>query len=80
MDRLEAVIEQVRDEARRQDGIWGSANDANTDDRWLEIADDEYKDLRWATRTRAEVPGHTIDKERTQLIAVLIRWAAHASD
>jgi hypothetical protein len=64
----------VFDEIKRQVEKWSDSNRACDDDRWLEIAIDEFNDLRWACRTRAEVDGHTIAKERAQLIAVLIRW------
>lgn len=65
-------------EIERQVGKWGDSNSAFDDDRWLEVATDEWNDLRWACRTRAEVPNHTMAKERAQLIAVLIRW--HVAD
>ena len=68
------IPEDVLDEIERQIGKWGESNANLPDDRWLEIAMDEWNDLRWACRTRNEVPGHTMAKERAQLIAVLVRW------
>ncbi len=67
-------------EVERQQQKWGTSNDNLPDDRWMEIAEDEYSDLRWSVRTRNEVDGHTIAKERAQLIAVLIRWHAQTGE
>jgi hypothetical protein len=75
MEQSELEIpNDVFDEIERQEEKWGDANESLDDDRWLEVCMDEWNDLRWATRTRAEVPGHTMAKERAQLIACLIRW------
>lgn len=68
----------IHTEIDRQLEKWGASNANIPDDRWLEIATDEFNDLRWAVRTCNEVDGHTISKERAQLIAVLIRWALAA--
>lgn len=65
----------IQKEIERQIGKWGNANANIPDDRWIEIAADEFNDLKWAVRTCAEVNNHTIAKERAQLVAVLIRWA-----
>lgn len=73
---IEEVMAEIQVEAVRQDKKWGASNANLPDDRWLEIAQDEWNDLAWAVRTRNEVPGHTISKERAQLVAVLVRWAA----
>jgi len=70
------IPEDVSDEIRRQSDKWGDSNQDIPDDRWMEIATDEFNDLRWAVRTCNEVPGHQIAKERAQLIAVLVRWHA----
>ena len=70
------IPEDVADEIKRQRDKWRDTNDNIPDDRWLEIATDEFNDLRWAVRTCNEVPGHQIAKERAQLIAVLVRWHA----
>ncbi len=72
-------MDDILSEVQRQRDLWGAANAALPDDRWLEIALDEWNDLRWAVRSRAESPGHTIAKERVQLIAVLLRWHEQAS-
>lgn len=66
---------EIATEIERQIVKWGDSNDNIPDDRWMEIALDEFNDLKWAVRTRNEVDGHTIAKERAQLISVLIRWA-----
>jgi hypothetical protein len=66
-------------EIERQIEKWRNANDNIPDDRWLEIALDEWNDLRWAVRTCAEVDNHTVAKERSQLIAVLVRWAMRSA-
>ncbi len=66
---------EIAQEIERQIGKWGNSNDNIPDDRWMEIAIDEFNDLKWAVRTCNEVEGHTISKERAQLIAVLVRWA-----
>jgi hypothetical protein len=67
------VEEAIVNEMERQNDRWGT-QDPIPDDRWMEIATDEFNDLRWSVRTCGEVDNHTIDKEMTQLIAVLIRW------
>jgi hypothetical protein len=72
---MSALPADVFAEIERQRGKWGEANANIPADRWMEIATDEYNDLRWAVRTTAEVQGHTVAKERAQLIAVLVRWA-----
>lgn len=69
------IPEEILDEIDRQREKWGDSNSFIPDDRWMEIATDEFNDLKWAVRTCNEVEGHTIAKERAQLIAVLIRWA-----
>jgi hypothetical protein len=66
---------EIAQEIERQISKWGNSNDNIPDDRWMEIAIDEFNDLKWAVRTCNEVEGHTIAKERAQLIAVLVRWA-----
>jgi hypothetical protein len=70
------IPEDVLKEIQRQEEKWGNSNANIPDDRWIEIAEDEFRDLKWAVRTCVEQDGHTIKKERAQLIAVLIRWAA----
>ncbi|HEX8762903.1 MAG TPA: hypothetical protein VF733_04055 [Candidatus Saccharimonadales bacterium] len=75
MKEKEIVNDEIAAEISRQNEKWGAVNTNLPDDRWLEIATDEFNDLKWAVRTRNEVEGHTIAKERTQLIAVLVRWA-----
>ena len=67
--------EDIAREIARQIDKWGNANAHIPDDRWVEIATDEFNDLRWAVRTCIESDNHTIAKERAQLIAVLVRWA-----
>lgn len=67
------IFQKIQEEIARQEARWGSQEHI-PDDRWMEIAEDEFKDLKWATRTVAEINGHTIEKERNQLISVLIRW------
>ncbi len=71
------VPDNIGIEVERQINKWGTANANIPDDRWMEIAEDEFKDLRWAVRTCIESENHTIAKERAQLIAVLIRWACN---
>jgi hypothetical protein len=68
------IADDLNHEIIRQVTKWGNSNDHIPDDRWMEIATDEYNDLKWAVRTCMEVDNHTIAKERAQLIAVLIRW------
>ena len=68
------VPKEIIRELQRQREKWGEANRFITDDRWMEIATDEFNDLKWAVRTCLEIANHTITKERAQLIAVLIRW------
>jgi hypothetical protein len=68
--------DDIQREIERQVEKWGDSNAHVPDDRWIEIAEDEFRDLKWAVRTCNEVDGHTIEKERAQLVAVLIRWAA----
>ena len=70
------IPKDVEAEYIRQEESWGDTNEHIPDDRWIEIALDEFNDLRWAVRTCNPQPGHTIAKERAQLIAVLIRWHA----
>jgi hypothetical protein len=74
MTDFQLPTEIVR-EIERQMMKWGASNDNIPDDRWMEIALDEFNDLKWAVRTCNEVDGHTVAKERAQLIGVLIRWA-----
>lgn len=69
------VPDDVAEEILRQIEKWGDANAHIPDDRWIEIALDEFNDLKWAVRTCIESNNHTISKERAQLIAVLIRWS-----
>lgn len=73
MARFE-IADDLNVEIVRQVTEWGDSNDNIPDDRWMEIAIDEFNDLKWAVRTCLEVDNHTIAKERAQLIAVLIRW------
>lgn len=69
-----SAFEKIDGEVGRQDKLWGDSNTNIPDDRWMEILTDEYNDLKWAVRTCAEVPNHTIEKELTQLAAVAARW------
>jgi hypothetical protein len=73
-DDTELVPSDVLDEIDRQMEKWGDSNANIPDDRWMEIATDEFNDLKWAVRTCNETENHTIAKERAQLIAVLVRW------
>jgi hypothetical protein len=73
MKRQDLIL-LIESEVERQAERWGDSNLHLPDDRWLEIATDEFNDLRWAVRTRNEIQGHTITKEAVQLTAVLIRW------
>lgn len=73
------VPDDIGTEINRQIEKWGDANAHIPHDRWIEIVEDEFKDLRWAVRTCIESDNHTIAKERAQLIAVLVRWAASAA-
>lgn len=66
--------DQIQQEIARQDQSWG-AQDYVPDDRWVEIATDEFNDLRWAVRVPLVLKeGHDINHELVQTIATLSRW------
>ncbi len=64
----------VQHEINRQIEKWGEANAHIPDDRWIEILEDEFRDLKWAVRTCRESDNHTVAKERAQVMGVLMRW------
>ena len=70
---MEELFDKIKKEIERQESKWGSQKDI-PDDRWMEIIDDDYKDLKWAVRTRNEIPKHTMADERLQTLTMLIRW------
>lgn len=73
MNEIDELFEKIKNEIDHQEGTWGSQKDI-PDDRWMEIIDDDYKDLKWAVRTRNEIPKHTMGDERLQTLTMLIRW------
>jgi hypothetical protein len=74
-ERLNEILSMIKKEVERQNSLWGK-QEYIPDDRWLEIATDEFNDMKWAVRVcRIENKGHDISHERNQLMAVLVRWA-----
>ena len=68
------ILHDIQIEVDRQDESWGP-QDYVPDDRWIEIVQDEFNDLRWIVRTLVvEKDTHDINHELIQTIATLIRW------
>ena len=74
MKDFNSLLEKIKVEVKRQDIIWGDQKNV-PDDRWLEIVEDEFRDMRWAVKTCSTTKKHTTKDERLQLISSLIRWA-----
>lgn len=75
---MKNALAEVNREVDRQDKSWGK-QDYVPDDRWMEIVEDEFRDLKWAVRLRAEFghvekKEHDINHELVQTIATLTRW------
>ena len=69
-----SIFDAVEEEINRQDESWGDQSYV-PDDRWMEIATDEFNDLRWIVRVCiTEKENHDIDHELIQTIATLSRW------
>lgn len=68
------VFDRIKEEVARQDEAWGF-QDYVPDDRWIEIAMDEFNDLKWAVRVPIVVKEkHDVEHELVQTISTLTRW------
>jgi NTP pyrophosphatase (non-canonical NTP hydrolase) len=64
---INSVIEQVLQERKRQDRLWGIQD--HNDDRWYAILGEEFGELGKAINEQTD-----LTKELIQCIAVLVAW------